>query len=142
MVNDGMIKMICLFPADEVYKVITAMGKAAEKNDLESFKWCTERMAWFWDVADYTSSDLSDRQQELLIENSYRANTKPAPELIAGIVAPDKEEGPTIAEALRGLNTVREYLEDSMAKKGFAGVAEIIEKLRGKIAAIDGQGAA
>jgi hypothetical protein len=94
MVNGGMVKAVCFFPADEVYKVITALEKASEENDLESLKWCTERMVWFWDTADYTDLSLSDRQQETLIENSYRASAKPAPALIADIVAPDEEGVP------------------------------------------------
>jgi hypothetical protein len=139
--KDGMVRELCLFPYDEVYKVFCALAKAADEKDLESLVWCARRLDWLHDRGETTWSDLSDEQQEDLLEQAWRGNMEPPPPLIAGLVAPDREEPEPVSaeEAGEALDTVRGYLAENLAKKGLPAALESIETLRGIIGGLAGE---
>jgi hypothetical protein len=141
--EDGMIRMLCLYPYDEVYKVFQALEEAAKRRDLDSLVWCARRLDWFHDQGKTTWGDLSEAQQEDLFEQAYRGNMEPPPALIADLVAPDKEEPEPLSaeEAGEALETVRQYLEENLAKRKLPAAFESIGNLRGAVAALAGEGA-
>jgi hypothetical protein len=138
---DGMIRQLCLYPYDEVYKVFCALAEAADKKDLESLVWCARRLDWFHDRGGTTWDDLSDEQQGDLFEQAYRGSAEPPPALIAEIVAPGKAEREplTAKEAGKALDAVREYLAENLAKKNIPAAFQSLEALRGAIAGLAGE---
>jgi hypothetical protein len=111
--TDGMIRFLCLYPYDEVFKIFCALDAAADKKDLESLIWCAWRLDWFHDRGGTSQGGLSNEQQDDLFEQAYnRGNMEPPPALIADMVAPDKEEPEPVTareagEALKSLEALR-----------------------------------
>jgi hypothetical protein len=128
------------WPAHEVKKLMAAFEKARAEKDMDSLLWCADRMLFLYRLSEEGEIEPSADQVEMLFDKAFQENLQ-APALIADLVAPDKEEPEPITakEAGEALETVREYLEESMAKKGLAPALKNLESIRGAVSALAGE---
>ena len=118
-VKSGMTDMV-EFPFHETDKIMDAMKQAEKAGDLPALQWCARLLLWLWDEGDVCGSDkycyagdLFNTTWALLLKHD------PAPESIAAIInRKDEPEPITCAAAEQALDTVKEFFEENLAKKG------------------------
>ena len=123
------------FPFDETDKIMDAMKLAEKAGDLKALQWCARRLQWLWQEGSLTDTDKYC-YTESLFNTAWAALSKndPAPDSIAAIINREDEPEPVTAEAAeKALDTVKAYLEETLAKKGLAAAVNTIGILRNTI---------
>ena len=129
--DDGTIDMIG-FPHWEAWSVIEAMEQAEKAADIEALKWAARRLVWLYEEGEVYSGDMFCLTEHLF-NSTWKAFLKndPPPASIAAIIASAEEPEPvTAATAEKALDTVKAFLEETLAKKGLAAAMNTIGTLR------------
>ena len=132
--KDGSTDMV-EFPFHETDKIMDAMEQAEKAGDLKALQWCARRLQWLWQEGDVMSTDKYC-YAESLFNTAYGELLKndPAPDSIAAIINREDEPEPVTASAAeKALDTVKAYLEETLAKKGLAAAVNTIGILRNTI---------
>jgi hypothetical protein len=114
---------------------IEAMIKAEQTGDIEALKWCARRLAWLDDTSEIISGD--DAYYPAYVFNrawDEQIKNDPTPESIAAIInRADEPEPVTCAAAEKALDTVKEFFEENLAKKGLVAALTAVGILRSAI---------
>jgi len=120
-------------PAEEAEKIIEAMKKAEQDNDVEALKWCVRRMVWLNDVSQIASGDDSFCP-EYIFNMTWNEHLKndPVPESIKDIIAQidGEPEPPTAAAATEAMETIKTYLEYTLGGKIYHASSEKLNALQ------------
>ena len=134
-VRDGGMTSMIGFPHMEAWGVIEAMEQAEKAGDIEALKWCARRLCWLYEEGEVYSGDMFCTAEHLF-NSTWKAFLKndPPPASIAAIIASAEEPEPvTAAAAEKALDTVKAFLEKTLAKKGLAAALTAVGILRSAI---------
>ncbi|MCL2277180.1 MAG: hypothetical protein FWC21_04720 [Treponema sp.] len=120
-------------PAEEMEKLIEAMKKAEQENDVEALKWCARRMVWLNDISQIIIED-DPFYPERIFNMTWNEHLKndPVPESIKEIIAQidGEPEPPTAAAATEALETIKTYLEYVLGGKTYRASSEKLTALQ------------
>jgi hypothetical protein len=134
--NMDLISEIEFWPADEVRKLMRAFGEAKEKRDTDSLVWCAERMLFLYSLSEEGEIEPSHEQIETMFTMAFRDNLPKPPALIAGMMAPDKEEESPAACTLQELDKLEALFDIHASEKDAGILREQVEKIRDSLAAV------
>jgi len=125
-VVSGMTDMV-EFPIEETDKIIDAMEQAEKAGDVKALQWCARFLRWLWDeggivsVDDYCYNEgLFNKMWDCLLK------ADPAPETIAAIInRKDGPKPPTVADAEKALDVVKEFFQENIPHKAITALSSV-----------------
>jgi hypothetical protein len=131
-VRDGGMTSMIGFPHLEAWSVIEAIEQAEKAADTEALQWCARRLVWLYEQGEVYTGDMFCTPEHVF-NSPWKAFLKndPPPASIAAIIASADEPEPVTADdAEEALDTVKAFLEETLAKKGLAAAMNTIGTLR------------
>ena len=132
--SEGMTEFLYL-PAEEAERTLEALKQAEQTNDIEALKWCARRLVWLDDTAQIGNGDDSfypsrffnkDWKKEIeddLIPDSIK-------DIIARIDQEDNPKPPTVADAEKALDVVKDFFQENIPHKAIAAALSSVDAMR------------